>query len=70
MSGLTHEMAVSAPAPVGGVSWVQVDPPSVDPMTTGLPKMPIPTAVQSTVVGHEIPFRPLTAAGMGSVFHA
>ena len=32
--------------------------------------MPNPTAVQSEVVAHEIPFSPLTWVGMTSGFHA
>jgi len=67
---LTHEMAVSSPIPVGAVRAAQVVPPSVVPMMTGLPNMPNPTAVQSEVDGHEIPFRPLTSDGIGSALHA
>ncbi len=33
-------------------------------MMTGLPKMPNPTAVQSDVEMHEMPFRPATPGGM------
>jgi len=32
--------------------------------------MPNPTAVQSELVAHEIPFSPLTWVGTPSVFHA
>ena len=49
---------------------VQVRPPSVVLMATGLPKMPNPTAVQSLVVAHEIPFKPLTWVGMSAGLHA
>lgn len=60
-----------SPTPAGtAVSAVQVVPESVVPMMTGLPKMPNPTAVQSDVVGHEIPLRPLTTEGIGSLFQA
>jgi len=67
---LTHEIAVKVPVPGGTVSGVQVVPPSFVPITTGLPKIPNPTAVQSVVDGHEIPLRPLTSAGMDSAVHA
>ena len=67
---LTHETAVKVPVPGGRFSDVQVVPPSVVPMTTGLPKMPNPTAVQSVVVGQEIPLRPLTWEGIDSLVHA
>ena len=70
MDALTHETAVKTPTPAGTVSDVQVSPPSVVPMADGLPKMPNPTAVQSEVVAHEIPFRPLTSVGIDSGFHA
>jgi len=63
-------MAVRVPVPDGATSCVQVDPPSVVPMTAGLPKIPNPTAVQSTVVGHEIPSSPFTEAGTDSALHA
>jgi hypothetical protein len=66
----THETAVSSPIPGGAVRAAQVVPPSVVPMMTGLPNMPNPTAVQSEVDGHEMPFRPLTSDGIGSAFHA
>jgi hypothetical protein len=39
-------------------------------MITALPNMPNPTAVQSVVVGHEIPFSPLTSAGIAWDVHA
>ncbi len=39
-------------------------------MMTGLRKMPKPTAVQSEVVGHEMPLSPLTSGGMASRVHA
>jgi hypothetical protein len=43
-------------------------------MTTGLapstPKIPNPTAKQSVAVGQEMPFNPLTAAGITPVLHA
>ncbi len=32
--------------------------------------MPKPTAVQSAVVGHEMPFSPLTSVGIESALHA
>ena len=57
---LTHETPVKTPTPAGIVSAVQVPPPSVVPTATGSPKMPNPTAVQSELVAHEIPFSPLT----------
>jgi len=70
MDALTHEAPVNTPTPAGIVSAVQVRPPSVVAITTGLPKMPNPTAVQSELVAHEIPFSPLTWVGMPSGVHA
>jgi hypothetical protein len=34
------------------------------------PNMPNPTAMQLVVVGHEIPFKPLTALGIATLFHS
>ena len=47
IEALTHETAVKTPTPDGTVPGVQVRPPSVVLMATGLPKMPNPTAVQT-----------------------
>jgi hypothetical protein len=69
VEALTQETAVSSPTPAGmAVSAVQVAPESVVPIMTGLPNIPKPTAVQSEIVGHEIPFRPLTSEGIDAVF--
>jgi len=70
MDALTHETAVKMPTPAGTVSAVHVPPPFAVPIATGPPKMPNPTAVQSELVAHEIPFSPLTWVGMTSGFHA
>ena len=61
---LTHETAVRMPTPAGTDSEVHVAPASTVPMTTGLPKMPNPTAVQSDFVAHEMPLRPSTLEGI------
>ncbi len=59
-----HETAVRMPTPIGTVSEVQVVPASTVPMTTGLPKMPNPTAVHADFVAHEMPLRPSTLDGI------
>lgn len=56
--------------PVGTGSVVQFAPPLVVAITTGLPNMPNPTAMQSVVVAHETLFRPLTCGGMLCGRHA
>ena len=58
------------PTPAGTDSATQLDPPSLVPISSGLPKIPKPTAVQSDVVMHDMAFRPLTWGGMVSGCHA
>jgi hypothetical protein len=71
VEALSQETAVSSPTPAGmAVSAVQVVPESDVPIMTGFPNIPKPTAVQTEVVGHEIPFRPLTSEGITSVLQA
>jgi hypothetical protein len=62
--GLEHETAVRRPTPAGRGSVDQLEPPLVVPITSGLPKMPNPTAVHTELVAQEIPFSPLTSGGM------
>jgi hypothetical protein len=59
-----HETLVKTPTEAGTVSEDQVVPALMVPMMTGLPKMPKPTAVQSDVVTHEMPFSPATWEGI------
>jgi len=71
VEALMHETAVSAPMPDGrAVSAAHVTPALVVPLLTGLPNMLNPTAVQSEVVGHEIPFSPLTSEGIVAALQA
>jgi hypothetical protein len=48
------------PTPAGIDSIDQLEPPFIVPISSGLPKMPKPTAVQTEMEAQEIPFKPLT----------
>jgi hypothetical protein len=67
---LTQDTPVRLPTLDGTDSDVQVAPPSVVPMTAGLPKNEKPTAVQSDTDGQAIEFNPLTDDGMTCGLHA
>jgi hypothetical protein len=60
---------VRVPTPGGIGSVDHVDPPSVVLISSGLPKMPNPTAVQSEVVAQDMPVSPLTWDGVFCVLH-
>jgi hypothetical protein len=57
--GLGHATAVRMPIPTGIDSVDQLEPPLMVPIISGLPNMPNPAAVQTEIVGQEMPFRPL-----------
>jgi hypothetical protein len=59
-----HETPTSLPTLDGTVCTVQLAPPSLVAMTMGAAKFENPTAIQLTADPQEIPFSPLTLAGM------